>query len=183
MSDAAPAARKKPYPEVPGFLENAQSAWPGVPYPLGATWDGEGTNFALYSELAYEVELCIYANERDEHPSATYRLRERTAFVWHGYVPGIGPGAFYGFRVNGPYVAGEGQRCNPFKLLIDPYARALAGTIDWDSHPYAYQFDQPGEDWVLDDSRDDAGIPKGVVVDDEFDWRGDRPPRIPGTRR
>ena len=176
---AGPPRRGRTYPRVPGFLENAQTAWPGKPYPLGARWDGEGTNFAVYSEMAYEVELCLFDHPADIEPSRVVRLRERTAFVWHGYVPGVMPGTFYGFRVNGPYDAGRGLRCNPFKLLIDPYARALAGRIDWDAHPFAYPFDQPGEDWVLDDERDDHGVPKGVVVDDSFDWRGDEPPRIP----
>jgi glycogen operon protein len=171
--------RAVPFPRVPGFLENARTAWPGKPYPLGATWDGRGTNFAVYSELAYEVELCLYDRPDDPEPASVVRLRERTAFVWHGYVPGVGPGTFYGYRVNGPYDAGRGQRCNPFKLLVDPYARALAGTIDWKQHPFAFPFDQPGEDWVLDDERDDVGVPKGVVIDDAFDWQGDRPPRIP----
>ncbi|HEX8432682.1 MAG TPA: alpha-amylase family glycosyl hydrolase, partial [Longimicrobium sp.] len=180
MSDAAPA-RKQSYPAFPDFLETAQSTWPGSPFPLGAAWDAErnGTNFAIFSEVAYEVELCVYAAPGDATPSATYRLRERTAFVWHGFVPGVGPGTFYGFRVYGPYEPGNGHRCNPFKLLIDPYARALAGTIDWGTHPYAYPFDQPGDDWVLDEERDDGGVPKGVVIDNSFDWRGDRPPRIP----
>ncbi|HEX6747085.1 MAG TPA: glycogen debranching protein GlgX [Longimicrobium sp.] len=176
--DQAPV-KKPQYPLVPGFLESATTAWPGKPYPLGATWDGEGTNFAIYSELAYEVELCFFAAPDDATPSSTYRLRERTGFVWHGYVPGVGPGDFYGYRVNGPYDVGQGKRCNPFKLLVDPYARALAGTVKLEAHPYAYPFDQPGEDWVLDDEYDFWGVPKGVVVDNAFDWKGDAPPNIP----
>ena len=164
---------------VPGFLETATTAWPGRPYPLGAHWDGEGTNFAIYSEAAWEVELCIFAAPDDPAPCRTYRLRERTTFVWHGYVKDLGPGTFYGYRINGPYEPGRGQRCNPFKLLIDPYARALAGPVRWEAHPFAFPFDQPGEDWVLDDTDDAWGVPKGVVVDDAFDWRGDEPPDIP----
>ncbi|HEU0014447.1 MAG TPA: glycogen debranching protein GlgX, partial [Longimicrobium sp.] len=164
---------------VPGFLESAVTAWPGVPYPLGATWDGKGTNFAIYSEQAWEVELCIFDAPGDHEPSRTYRLRERTAFVWHGYVPGVGPGTFYGYKINGPYDPGRGRRCNPFKLVIDPYARALAGPVRWEAHPFAYPFDQPGEDWVMDDEDDSWGVPKSVVVDGGFDWQGDRPPRIP----
>jgi isoamylase len=174
------AGLKKPVvPHVPGFLEHAHSAWPGKPFPLGAHWDGEGTNFAVYSELAWEVELCIYDSPGDAEPSRTFRLRERTAFVWHGYVPGLAPGTFYGYRINGPYDVGRGHRCNPFKLLVDPYARALAGSIQWEAHPFAYPFDQPGDDWVLDDERSDRGVPKGVVIDNEFDWQGDAPPLIP----
>ncbi|MDQ3388021.1 MAG: glycogen debranching protein GlgX [Gemmatimonadota bacterium] len=167
------------HPEVPGFLTNAATAWPGQPYPLGATWDGEGTNFAIYSEPAWEVELCIFDSPQDSEPSRSYRLRERTNLTWHGYVPGVGPGTFYGFRINGPYDPARGQRCNPFKLLIDPYALAVAGTVGWDEHPWAYPFDQPGEDWVLDDRNDAGGIPKGVVIDPSFDWQGDEPPQIP----
>jgi isoamylase len=181
VSFGEPHHAHPPPPEriVPGFLERAQTAWPGKPYPLGATWDGEGTNFALYSELAWEVELCVFEHPHDALPARSYRLRERTAFVWHGYVPGVGPGAFYGYRINGPYRPAEGLRCNPFKLLVDPYARAVAGSVDWGAHPFAYPFDQPGEDWVLDDESSAAGVPKGVVIDDSFDWRGDVPPRIP----
>jgi isoamylase len=165
---------------VPGFLETAVTAWPGRPYPLGAHWDGKGTNFAIYSEQAWEVELCIFDAPDAATPSRTYRLRERTAYVWHGYVEGLGPGTFYGYRINGPYEPAKGLRCNPFKLLIDPYARALAGPVKWESHPFAYPFDQPGEDWVLDDTDDAWGVPKGVVVaDDGFDWQGDQPPDIP----
>ncbi len=156
--------------------------WPGHPFPLGATWDGEGTNFALYSEHATEVELCLFDAPSDAEPSHRVRLRERTAFVWHGYLPEVGPGQYYGYRVNGPYEPGRGLRFNPFKLLIDPYARALAGKVDYAAHPWAYPFDQPGEDWVLDDENDAAGIPKGVVTDPAFDWRGDEPPAIPWHR-
>ncbi|HEX5727208.1 MAG TPA: glycogen debranching protein GlgX [Longimicrobiaceae bacterium] len=180
MHPEHPGPPKKPsFPQVPGFLEDASTAWPGKPYPLGATFDGEGTNFAIYSEPAYEVELCLFAAPGDGTPSRRVRLRERTAYVWHGYVPGVRPGAFYGYRVNGPYDPGRGQRCNPFKLLVDPYARALAGRVRWEAHPWAYPFDQPGEDWVLDDGDSAWGVPKGVVVDDGFDWQGDEPPRIP----
>jgi isoamylase len=174
-------SRKPAYPQVPGFLDSATTAWPGKPYPLGATLGQEGTNFALYSELAYEVELCIFARPEDEVPARTFRLRERTGFVWHGFVPGVGAGTFYGYRVNGPYDVGQGKRCNPFKLLVDPYARALAGPVKLEAHPFAYPFDQPGEDWVMDDEYDFWGVPKGVVVDDRFDWTGDERPNIPWT--
>ena len=174
-----PLDRRTPEEKVPGFLETAVTAWPGRPYPLGPTWDGRGTNFAIYSEQAIEVELCLFERPEDGTPSRTFRLRERTAFVWHGYVPDVGPGTFYAFRINGPYNPGAGKRCNPFKLLIDPYARALAGRVRWEYHPFAYPFDQPGEDWVLDDTDSAAGVPKGVVVHDDFDWRGDAPPAVP----
>ena len=156
--------------------------WPGQPYPLGATWTGEGTNFAIFSENAEEVELCLFDSPEAAEPTRCVRLRERTAFVWHGYLPEIGPGQLYGYRISGPYDPARGLRFNPYKLLIDPYARALAGRVDFAYHPFAYPFDQPGEDWVLDDENDAAGIPKGVVIDDEFDWGDDRPPKIPWHR-
>jgi len=156
--------------------------WPGSPYPLGATWDGEGTNFAIYSENATEVELCLFESPQAAQPSRCFRLRERNAHVWHGYLPGIFPGQLYGYRIDGPYDPHRGLRFNPFKLLIDPYARALAGRVDYSHHPYAYPFDQPGEDWVLDDENSAAGVPKSVVIDSTFDWRGDHPPRIPWHR-
>jgi isoamylase len=174
-----PTYTRKSHPTVPGFMEQAAIAWPGEPYPLGAHWDGQGTNFALYSELAWEVELCIFDRPDAHEPVRSVRLRERTAYVWHGYVPGVGPGAFYGYRINGPYEPGRGWRCNPFKLVVDPYARALAGPVRLEAHPFAFPFDQPGEDWVLDDADDAWGVPKGVVLDPRFDWRGDAPPRIP----
>jgi isoamylase len=153
--------------------------WPGEPYPLGATWDGKGTNFAIFSENATEVELHLFDRENDPQPANVVRLRERTAFVWHGYLPDIGPGQYYGYRVNGRYDPARGLRFNPFKLLVDPYAKALAGPIRWEHHPFAYPFDQPGEDWVLDDEDSVVGVPKGVVIDPAFDWKGDRPPRTP----
>jgi isoamylase len=156
--------------------------WPGKPYPLGATWDGEGTNFAIYSEKAREVELCLFDAPNAAEPTECVRLRERMAHVWHGYLPGIGPGQLYGYRIGGPYEPARGLRFNPFKLLIDPYAKALAGKVDFAYHPFAYPFDQPGEDWVLDDESDAAGVPKGVVIDESFDWQGDRPPAIPWHR-
>src|SRR5687768_2340105 len=156
--------------------------WPGRPFPLGATWDGKGTNFALYSENASEVELCLFDAPDSMEPRHCARLRERTSFVWHGYLPDLGPGAFYGYRVNGRYEPARGLRFNPFKLLIDPYAHALAGRVDYSKWPFAYMADQPGEDWVLDDENDAAGVPKGVVVDTSFDWKGDKPPAIPWHR-
>jgi isoamylase len=155
------------------------SIWPGEPFPLGATWDGEGTNFALYSENASEVELCLFDSPEAGEASRAFRLRERTAHVWHAYIPGVAPGQYYGYRVNGRYEPARGMRFNPFKLLIDPYAKALAGRVDFDAHPFSYPFDQPGEDWVMDDEDSAWGVPKGVVIDPAFDWQGDQPPRIP----
>lgn len=176
---AHPPESRRPELDVPGLLDRARTMWPGRPWPLGATPDAAGTNFALYSEQAVDVVLCIFESPGDAEPVRTYRLRERTAFVWHGYVPGLRPGTFYGYKINGTYDPGRGLRCTPFKLLVDPYARALAGRVRWEFHPFAYPFDQPGEDWVLDDGDDAAGVPKGVVMSGEFDWRGDAPPAVP----
>ncbi len=102
--------------------------WPGSPYPLGATYDGTGTNFALFSEVAERVELCLIDDEGGEE---RIPLTEVDAFVWHGYLPGISPGQRYGYRVHGPYDPAHGHRCNPAKLLLDPYAKAIEGQIDW----------------------------------------------------
>src|SRR5258705_10016742 len=103
--------------------------WPGVPYPLGAAWDGHGTNFALFSEHAVAVDLCLFDAVRDAEAAATIRLRERTNWVWHGYLPDVRPRQLYGYRVHGPYLPPEGHRFNPAKLLVDPYARAISGPV------------------------------------------------------
>jgi isoamylase len=176
---AHPPETRRPELYVPGLLDRARTAWPGRPWPLGATPDAQGTNFAIYSEQAVDVVLCIFLSPADGEPVQTYRLRERTAHVWHGYVPGLRPGTFYGYKINGTYDPGRGLRCTPFKLLVDPYARALAGRVRYEHHPFAYPFDQPGEDWVLDDEDDAAGVPKGVVMAHEFDWGDDAPPSVP----
>src|SRR5919202_4136559 len=112
----------------------AMEVWPGRPFPPGATWDGEGTNFALFAEAAEAVELCLFDNGDEQR----LMLREVDAHMWHGYVPGISPGQHYGFRVHGPYDPARGQRFNPAKLLIDPYARAIDGELDWQREVYGY---------------------------------------------
>jgi glycogen operon protein len=152
---------------------------PGKPSPLGATWDGEGVNFALYSENATEVELCLFDSEDPSRETDRFRLREVTAHVWHGWVPGVGPGQLYGFRVGGPYEPERGMRFNPAKLLIDPYARALAGSVGWESPVFGYPLGGEEEDLARDDGDSAPGVPKCVVVDPSFDWSGDRPPATP----
>jgi glycogen operon protein len=146
--------------------------WPGRPFPLGATWDGEGTNFSLFSEHAQRVELCLFDGNADE---TRYELRERTAFNWHGYLPGVGPGQQYGYRVHGPYNPVAGQRFNHAKLLIDPYAKAIEGAVAWDEANVLPYVPSPGPDADLeaDDEDDVAAIPKSVVVDPSFDWQDD----------
>ena len=143
---------------------------PGEPYPLGATWDGRGTNFSVFSEVAERVELCLFDSDNNE---TRIVLPERTAFCWHGYLAGVGPGQRYGFRVHGPWQPAQGVRCNPAKLLIDPYARALSGSIDWD--PALFPYPLGGDDLEREDSDSAPYLPKSVVVDNAFDWGGDRP--------
>jgi isoamylase len=151
---------------------------PGRPYPQGATWDGSGVNFALYSERAERVELCLFGD-----PSAgeteKIDLRERTAFVWHCYLPGLQPGQLYGYRVHGPYDPAQGLRFNPAKLLVDPYARAIAGNVNWDHPVFPYKLGDPAEDLAIDDRDDAPGMEKCVVVNPYFDWEQDRSPNIP----
>lgn len=150
---------------------------PGKPYPLGATIEDGGVNFALFSEHAEGVTLVIFDNE-GKRPAAEYELYERTSFVWHGFVPGIGSGTRYGYRVRGPYEPASGHRFNYNKLLIDPYARALDGDIRWDSSVYGYQYSAK-DDSSFDGRDSSLFVPKGIVVDDDFDWEGDSLLRIP----
>ena len=147
--------------------------WPGGPYPLGATYDGSGTNFALFSEVADSVELCLFGERGAE---TRVNLTERNALVWHTYLPRVTPGQRYGYRVHGPYEPDQGHRCDPSKLLIDPYAKALAGEIDWAPACFSYQFDDPDKRNSEDSA---AHTMKSVVVNPFFDWQDDRPPRHP----
>jgi pullulanase/glycogen debranching enzyme len=147
--------------------------WPGKAYPLGATYDGAGTNFALFSEVAEQVELCLFDSAGTETRVA---LREVDAFVWHGYLPGIEPGQRYGYRVHGPYQPTAGHRCNPAKLLLDPYAKAVEGNVRWDQAMFSYPFGEPGE---RNDADSAPYVPRSVVTDLYFDWDVDRPPRTP----
>ncbi len=147
--------------------------WPGKPYPLGATWDGEGVNFSLFSENATAVELCLFDGPENDKESHRIRVEERTDQVWHVYIPGLWPGQHYGYRVHGPYKPEEGHRFNPHKLLVDPYAKSIAGTIEWSDAMFGYRIGDPAADLSFD-KRDNAGnIPKCVVVDQAFTWGGD----------
>jgi isoamylase len=151
-----------------------RAVWPGEPFPLGPSWDGEGTNFSLFSENAEHVELCLFDDEDREE---RIDVRQRTAHNWHCYLPGVGPGQRYGYRVHGPWAPERGHRFNPAKLLIDPYGKAVEGPIRWDrGRPLPYA---DGDDLVRDDTDDAAAIPKCVVVDHTFDWEGDAPPHRP----
>ena len=133
--------------------------WPGSPFPLGATYDGTGTNFAVFSEVADAVELCLFDAGGAETRVA---LPECTAQVWHGYAPTVGPGQRYGFRVHGPYEPAAGLRCHPSKLLLDPYATAVEGEVEWGEAMFTYRFDAP--DGPLNDLDSGPFMPKGVVV-------------------
>ncbi|MEU5695626.1 glycogen debranching protein GlgX [Actinosynnema sp. NPDC020468] len=147
--------------------------WPGTPYPLGATYDGVGTNFALFSEVAEFVELCLFDDDGTEK---RVRLPEVDGFVHHGYLLGIGPGQKYGYRVHGPHAPEHGFRCNPNKLLIDPYAKAITGEVDWDESLFGYPFGDPDGR----NDQDSAGhVPLSLVVSPFFDWANDRQPRTP----
>jgi isoamylase len=156
--------------------------WPGAPYPLGATWDGEGVNFALFSEHATNVELCLFEEPDDAKEYARIPLRERTDLIWHAYLPDVRPGSLYGFRVDGPYAPHEGHRFNPNKLLLCPYSKAISGPVDWDDALYGYEIGHPDEDRSFDHRDSAAHMPKSVVVDTAFTWGDDRPPRIPWNR-
>jgi glycogen operon protein len=145
--------------------------WPGRPYPLGATYDGAGANFALFSEVAERVELCLIDRNGDE---TRVDLPEVDAFVWHGYLPGVAPGQRYGYRVHGPYDPARGQRCDPSKLLLDPYAKAVDGQIDGHESLYSYRFSDPTQANSLDSARHTM---VGVVTSPYFDWGHDRPPQ------
>ena len=148
--------------------------WPGEPFPLGADWDGSGTNFSVFSEVASRVELCLFDESGAQH---CVNLPETTAFCWHGYVPGIGPGQRYGYRIHGPWNPAEGHRCNPSKLLLDPYARAVSGSIQWGSAVLPYKIGSEGRDASDEDSA--PAMPRSIVVDPRFDWKGDAPIRRP----
>ena len=147
--------------------------WPGSPYPLGSSFDGGGTNFAIFSEVAEKIELCLIDESGAE---SRVTLPERNGLVWHGYLPRVGPGQRYGYRVYGPYEPAAGLRCNPTKLLLDPYAKAIDGHNDWNEALFSYRFGDP------DSYNDTDSAPyamTSVVINPYFDWAGDRPLRIP----
>ncbi len=159
----------------------AMRLWPGEPYPLGATWDGRGVNFALFSAHAQRVELCLFdRNGRREMERIT--LAENTDQIWHGYLPDAQPGLLYGYRVHGPFEPHQGQRFNHHKLLLDPYARQLKGNLRWSNAHYGYRMGSSQQDLSFD-RRDSAHcMPKCVVVDPAFTWGNDLPPRTPWSQ-
>jgi isoamylase len=152
---------------------------PGSPAALGAHWDGEGTNFALSSEHATAVELCLFEGPDDSRETVRVPLRERTGSVWHAYLPDVQPGQLYAYRVHGPWAPSQGHRFNPAKLLLDPYARAISGSIRWTDALSGYVVGHPEQDLVPDPRDSAGGLPKSVVVESAFTWGDDRPPRTP----
>ena len=149
------------------------SIWPGDAYPLGATWDGQGTNFALFSEVAEGVDLCLFDPAGNETRIA---LTEVDSYVWHGYLPEVSPGQHYGYRVHGPWDPVEGRVCNPHKLLLDPYAKAVRGTVSYDDALLGYR---RGFSALRPSTTDSAPhTVRSVVINPDFDWAEDRPPRI-----
>src|SRR5690606_11837161 len=143
----------------------AMRIWPGAPYPLGATYDGSGTNFSVFSEVAERVELCLFDDDGTE---TRVDLNEVTGFCWHAFLPDVGPGQRYGFRVHGPYQPEAGLRCNPAKLLLDPYAKAIEGAVEWDEAVFPYRFGDP--DGPANDADSAPFVPRSVVANPWFDW-------------
>src|SRR5579863_4713032 len=152
--------------------------WPGRPYPLGSNWDGEGVNFALYSEHAEKVELCLF-DITGKRETLRVPLPEQTDMVWHGYLPEVRPGQLYGYRVFGPYAPEQGHRFNHHKIFLDPYGKQIQGGIRWSDAHFGYRVGSKQEDLSFDRRDNAAGMPKNRVIDSAFTWGADAPPRIP----
>src|SRR4030095_9380628 len=155
---------------------------PGAPYPLGATGDGAGVNFAVGSEHATGMELCLFDGAQPAREVHRLPIREQTDRVWHVYLPEARPGLLYRYRAHGPYEPEAGHRFNPTKLLLDPYARAITGDVTWDDALFGYRIGDPDEDLSLDERDSAPFVPRSVVVDPAFSWGDDRLPRIPWNR-
>jgi glycogen operon protein len=154
------------------------AVWPGAPYPRGATWDGQGVNFSIFSSNAERVELCLF-DPSGRHELQRIELRERTDEIWHCYLPEARPGLLYGYRVHGPYRPEQGLRFNPNKLLVEPYARHLSGALKWSDAHFGYRVGHRQQDLSFDRRDSAPGMPKCRVVDTAFTWGDDRPPRVP----
>ena len=154
------------------------AVWPGNPYPRGTTWDGEGVNFALFSEHAEKVELCLF-DPTGRRELQRIEVREHTDQIWHCYLPDARPGLLYGYRVYGPYDPARGHRFNPNKLLLEPYAKDIVGNLRWSDSHFGYRIGHRNEDLSFDRRDNAAGMPKCRVIDPAFSWGDDRSPRIP----
>src|SRR5438477_3246800 len=159
---------------MPSSLELSR----GAPYPLGATWDGLGVNFAVFSAHAERIDLCLF-DPSGRREIAQLSLPECTDEIWHGYLPNARAGLIYGFRAYGPYAPEQGHRFNPHKLLLDPYARRITGTLRWADALFGYRVNSPRADLSFDRRDSAPGMLKAVVADDVFDWGDDRPPNVP----
>ncbi|HEU4551634.1 MAG TPA: glycogen debranching protein GlgX [Chitinophaga sp.] len=157
----------------------SRPTYPGQAYPLGATWDGQGVNFAIYAENATRVDLCLFNEPKGASETECVSLTERSYHVWHAYLPDVKPGQLYGYRIEGPYEPHDGHRFNHNKLLIDPYAKALTGTIEWHDSLFGYEMGHPEEDLSFSTTDSAPYLPKCVVVDEDFDWEGDKPLKTP----
>lgn len=155
---------------------------PGKAHPFGATWDGEGVNFAIFSAEATAVELCLFDSLDAKKESFQIKLKERTNRVWHVYLPDLRPGQLYGYRVHGPYAPLQGHRFNPNKLLLDPYAKAIAGGARLSDEHFGYHIGDPAMDLSFSESDSAPVMPKSVVVEGAFSWGDDRPPLVPWSR-
>ena len=178
QSVSAKTAAPKTDGHEPAPKKPIGSVWPGQSYPRGATWDGEGVNFSLFSANAEKVELCIF-DAKGRREVQRIELRERTDDAWHAYLPEARPGLLYGYRVHGPYEPERGQRFNPNKLLIEPYAKHIQGQLKWSNAHFGYRVGHPKEDLSFDKHDNAAGMPKSRVIDPAFTWGDDRPPRTP----
>jgi glycogen operon protein len=174
-----PLSAVSPVSTVNAIKSQEAGRFAGKPYPLGATWDIRGTNFALFSKNATKVELLLFKTNIDSQPVEIIPIHEKTNFVWHCYLRGIAPGQLYGYRVYGPYDPEKGLRFNPKKTLIDPYAKALSGKIRWNDALFGYKIGDPRIDMSFDERDSTPFVPKSVVVDTSFDWEGDRLLDIP----
>ena len=153
--------------------------WPGTPYPLGATWTGKGVNFALFSEHATRVELCLFDAIDTDKEAYRFALPDYTDHVWHGFLPDVLPGQLYGYRVHGPFEPQQGQRFNPHKILLDPYAKSIGRDVRWADELFAYRLGDPEADLSFDERDNAAYAPLGMVIEPAFTWGDDRPPRTP----
>jgi glycogen operon protein len=169
----------RPQEQRTGVPLSQRRVWPGKPYPLGATWDGHGVNFALYAEHATKVELCLFDSPDAQQESERIPVSEQTDMVWHVFLPDVAPGQLYGYRIHGPYEPQQGHRFNPNKVLVDPYAKLIGRRTRWDDSLFGYTVGSPDKDLSCDERDSAAYAPLAAVIDPAFTWGDDRPPKTP----